>query len=164
MSVIQSGQLHLSKFLVSANFDLVTQYILRMKNKWRFRKYIVCVKIPSTFHAWVKYISVLKYTQNAIQTNEWKPPQPPPPLARCIDPSNIRTFNRPNSSLQTPNGNLIASRTFTQLRNKVLLVTMRRPKFSPKFTPKIALTLGRSPPHLMLWAWRSSIASHLVSR
>jgi len=25
--------LHFSKFLVSANFDLVTKYILRMKNK-----------------------------------------------------------------------------------------------------------------------------------
>jgi len=45
----------------------------------------------------------------------------------------------------------IYSRTFTQLRNKDPIGY----NVTPQIHPQIALPLGRSPPHLMLWAWKS---------
>jgi len=120
--------LHFSIFLANASFDLVTKYILRKKNKQYFNWYIVHTEILQTSHAWVEYISVLKYTQKR-HSNQLTRKNPKPPLPRARGPR----FDTPMPE-PTPltNNSSISSCLSLNYTTKSPLVTMGHPSAPPK--------------------------------
>jgi len=82
--------------------------------KRRFQRYIVHMKILSTFHKRVKYISLINWAIETIGQWSEQPQIHPIPLSH-VDPHSVHQC----PSLTTPHDSSISSCTSTQLCNKV---------------------------------------------
>jgi len=117
--------LHFSKFLVNANFDLLAKYILRKRNKYRFRWYIDCTEMLSIFHARVEYTCFSNTLTNAIQTNGEKKTfttSPSPFYMRTPSNTPIPRLTQ----LATPNAIQIQSAVFPQFTHRTDRQTYRQ--------------------------------------
>jgi len=109
----------------------------------RFLSYILHTEIVSTFHARVEYISI---KQILLKPMGAKNPQNHPFSWATLTPSNT-PIPRP-TPLNTPNDSSITSHSSHNYTTKSPFITMKCPKFIPKYGPypSMITTVSSNPP------------------
>ena len=129
------------KFLANPNKDLERDCIFGKPMKLRFQWCIIHTEILSVFYAWVVYISVQQICRWNTETSGSKTPWKP---LGHIDPHLMHpSLHRPHSPRQTT-ARLVHALLHNYATNSPLVTVGR-----PKFPPKPAASLWRSPPHLI---------------
>jgi len=139
MSILHVSAVTFLQIFHTPNIDLELDCIFGKPVKRRFQRYIVHTEILSTFHAQVKCISVTTYF---IETKgQWGQTTPDTGSSpEVLGPPSRTSVPRP-TPLTILNNSSICSFTH-YYATKSPLVTMG----CPKFTPKTAPSLRRSPP------------------
>jgi len=134
----ESQLLHFCQLLSNPSINLELEYIFGKPMKRRFQRCIVRTQILSTFHAQVKYISVIKYAIEAIGpigANDHKTT----PSTDARGPHLIHEcLSRPHSPPKFPTTAQLLHALPHNYATKSPLVTMERPNFTSKTVPSLS--------------------------